>query len=56
MRCTLVACVFVPPTSARYLLTFESFSTGLLPDAQKTGLARPRVSGDFIDVSCLGGL
>ena len=28
VRCTLVACVSVPSTSARYLLTFESFWTG----------------------------
>ena len=34
-RCTLVACVSVPSTSARCLLTFESFRTGLLPVTTK---------------------
>ena len=58
MRCTLVACVSVPSTSARYLLTVNHFDFGLLFSLiqQKTCLARPRVSGNFINVSVFGGL
>ena len=45
MRCTLVACVSVPSTSARYLLTFESFWTGWLSDRQKNVWLAPAFRG-----------